>query len=85
MEKEWSKEYAAYAKAHGNAPEKQFEIDEETWAGGCMCGFILWMSEALALFRKAHPECFIGYTISDHKAKIKFLENCTHTINTIKT
>lgn len=82
MEKTWSREYVAYSKAHGNTPEKQIEKDDAAWPGGIMCGFILWMSEAISQFKKEHPECFIGDVILDHEKKIEFLNTCKHIITT---
>lgn len=56
--------YIAYAKTHGRTPKKQLEYDREQYPGGCMCGFILWISKNLREFKKKHPECFIGPLIS---------------------
>jgi hypothetical protein len=42
--KRWNPRYAAYAKAHDRAPEQMILDDDERWPGGCMTGFILWVS-----------------------------------------
>jgi len=47
---EFNPRYAAYAKAHGNAAEAQLEHDTLVYPGGCMCGFILWITEAWGSF-----------------------------------
>lgn len=40
----WNPRYLAYARAHGEPdPEAMFEIDDERWPGGRMCGFMLWI------------------------------------------
>jgi hypothetical protein len=50
----WNPRYVIYAEAHGNSPEKQSELDESEWPGGCMTGFILWMSPRIQDFNKSH-------------------------------
>lgn len=75
MEKKWNPRYVWFAKAHGRTPQDQMKHDESAWPGGIMTGFVLWMSLAEEEFRKAHPEAFIGYIISDHRAWDKFLRN----------
>jgi hypothetical protein len=34
------------------------EHDEVRWPGGCMTGFILWISSQMLKFFRAHPEAF---------------------------
>lgn len=43
--REFSGMYLAYCRAHGHAddPEGMLAADRETWPGGHMCGFILWV------------------------------------------
>ena len=36
--------YALYAKANGRTPEAQLAADKVKYPGGCMTGFILWIS-----------------------------------------
>lgn len=50
--KRWNSRYVAYAKAHGRSPEAMLEHDEEQWPGGKMAGFILWIRERWAEWRK---------------------------------
>lgn len=58
--------YVAYAKAHGCTPEDMLEHDSNAWPGGCMCGFMLWVSEQKQKFWKACPSAFLDrYTIND--------------------
>lgn len=48
--------------------------DRVEWPGGCMTGFILWMSERKQAFYAAHPEAFIDrFTIYDYDAWDRFL------------
>lgn len=67
--------FVAYAKAHGKTADEMLEHDREAWPGGCMCGFILWMSEKKQEFFKVCPEAFVArHMISDQKAWTAFLE-----------
>lgn len=75
----WNPRYLAYCRAHKMTPEKMLEHDREKWAGGCMCGFILWHSAKLSAARRAHREFFyieVGGTaggLVDHKGYDKWL------------
>lgn len=57
--------YTAYAKANGNDPEQQLRIDEETYPGGKMVGFILWIRERKRAFLEAHPEAFMNDCVTN--------------------
>ena len=68
--------YIYYAKSQGNTPENQLIIDEEKYPGGRMCGFILYISEKLRSFYKAHKECFIdGRNLADQDKFTEYLKN----------
>ena len=71
----WNPRYVYYARAHGHSPEEQFELDKEAHPGGCMVGFMLWISEKKAEFYEAHPEAFVmdRHAISDDAAWDDFL------------
>lgn len=43
MTRPWNPRYLAYARSRGLKPEACLEADREIWAGGSMCGFILWL------------------------------------------
>lgn len=50
--------YLAYCAAHDMAPEQMLNHDKKRWPGGCMCGFIIWISEqwrAWAIARGGMP------------------------------
>lgn len=50
----WNPRYVAYAKAHGAAdPDEMLERDRETWPGGCMIGFSLWIQERWRVFAES--------------------------------
>ena len=64
----WNQRYVAYAWAHGNIPLIQQQADMMNWPGGLMCGYILWIQERKAEFRKSSPAAFIGPELHDHAA-----------------
>lgn len=65
--------YVAYAHANGRTPDDMLTYDYEQYPGGCMTGFILWISSRSTEFWKEHPEAFLGDTIVDHNAWDTFL------------
>ena len=68
--------YAAYAQAHGRTPDEMMVHDRDKWPGGCMCGFIVWISEQRQGFWEACPAAFVDrhtYTIHDQDAWTAFL------------
>jgi len=68
--------YIAYAKDHNKTPEEMMAYDREVWAGGCMCGFILWMSKKHREFWQVCPSAFLDrHTISDQDAWTEFLQS----------
>jgi hypothetical protein len=70
----WNPYYVAYASAHGESPEKMLDADSIKYEGGCMTGFILWISEQCKKFKKEHPEAMVdNYTIGDRDAWGRFL------------
>lgn len=46
----WNPQYERYAEIHGRSPESQLEHDRKRWPGGCMCGYILWISQVRAAY-----------------------------------
>ena len=72
-EKDMNPRYVAYAKLNGKTPAEMLESDRETWPGGCMCGFILWISENERSFFRMHPEAYVGRSIRDQKKFDEFL------------
>ena len=66
--------YVAYAKAHDRTPGQMMEHDRAAWPGGCMCGFLLWISEQRRAFYRACPSAFIDWhMIADQAAWTEFL------------
>ncbi len=45
---DWNPRYLAYAAAHGRDPDAMLAHDREAWSGGCMVGFICWISDGMA-------------------------------------
>ncbi len=74
--RKWNPLFAAYARAHKRTPAGQLAHDETTYPGGKMCGFILWIAQCRALFKPAHPECFLGDTITDLATWTRFVQGC---------
>lgn len=66
-DKQWNPRYVEYARANGMTPEAMLEHDREAWPGGQMCGFILWIGEKWAEFKRLHglpprePACYPPY------------------------
>ena len=68
--------YVAYARAHGKTPEEMMAYDTDAWTGGCMCGFIIWISEQKTAFFKIRPDAFWDRnTIGDIEAWCAFLQD----------
>ena len=80
MTTKWNPYFVAYAKAHGRTPEAQSAADDGAYRGGCMSGYMDWISRRKAAFVKYHPEaCFLNewgrlVGIVDHAAWGRFLE-----------
>lgn len=66
--------FIAYATAHGRTPEAQLEHDRETYPGGSMAGFILWIADRRRAFKARCPEAFVGDLIRDQEAWTAFLQ-----------
>lgn len=67
--------YAAYARAHGRTPESMIEHDRAEFPGGCMAGFLAWMSKQKAAFFRESPGSFVDRgMIGDQAAWTAFLE-----------
>ncbi len=43
-ETKWNPKYVAYAAEAGRTPEAQMAHDKIHYPGGCMAGFIVWVS-----------------------------------------
>lgn len=74
----WSREYLAYARAHGREPDEQAEHDDAAWPGGRACGFMLWVSARLrAAAEQGLPFVgrapSVGVTVIDHEAWSRWL------------
>ena len=46
--------YVCYARAHNRTPAEQLAQDKLDWPGGCMAGFMLWMSARWVEFWNLH-------------------------------
>lgn len=70
--------YVAYAQANGREPGAQLAHDETEYPGGCMRGFICWISSQLSLYRKAKPDSFLRSTLRNYNGFTQFLECAAH-------
>ena len=66
--KRWNPRYVAYARAHGRTPEEMRAHDEKAWPGGRACGFILWMSEQWARWRRERSRGTYELTSNEDQA-----------------
>jgi len=44
--------YLAYCAAHGRDPKSQLANDDQEWPGGVMCGYILWITDQWASWKR---------------------------------
>ncbi len=58
--KTWNPRFVAYARSQGRDPEAQLAHDEETYPGGIMCGFMLFISEKWRTFSDLRPDLVPG-------------------------
>ena len=66
--------YLNYCRVHGLTPEQMAMADDETWPGGCMTGFFLWLGRQRVAFQRAHPEAFLDGHVADHEAWDRWLD-----------
>ena len=71
----WDPRYVAYAATNSNTPDAQIESDQVEFPGGCMCGFICWISLQTRRYRLRHPERFIGLVVADQAHWTEFLQS----------
>ncbi len=64
MKTEWNPRYVLYAKANKQTPEEMLISDDNTWPGGKMCGFILWIGEKWNKFDKLFWNEYGGLRLS---------------------
>lgn len=50
---EYQKRYIAYAKLHDKTPDEMMAHDEKRWPGGIMCGYICFIMDMTARYRRA--------------------------------
>jgi hypothetical protein len=68
--------YLAYARAHDKSPTEMFDYDFAAWPGGCMCGFLLWISDRKQEFWNEQPQAFLDEVLyHDQTAWAAFLQS----------
>ena len=65
--------FVSYAKYHGRGANGQLAHDKKRYPGGCMAGFICWISKMKAMFRKERPELFLNDVIVNQQGWTDFL------------
>lgn len=69
--------FIAYAKAHGNTPERQLGLDHEAFPGGVMVGFMLWINAMRTrCWRERREIMFDRNRIGNVDAWVAFLQGC---------
>lgn len=64
----WNPRYVAYARAHGNDPEKQLAVDTERYPGLKMVEFSFWLEDRWREWEKAANKKFrSACTDEDHR------------------
>ncbi len=66
--------FIIYAAAYGRTAAAQLEHDEAAWPGGCMVGFMLWITAQRRAFKAAHPEHFLYDGIANQDAWTEWLQ-----------
>ena len=75
MKTDFQPNFVAYATAHGKEPQAMLDHDSRKYPGGCMCGFILWISQMKSKFFMVRPDCFLDrHAISNYPAWENFLQ-----------
>ena len=75
----WNPRYVAYAREHGLEPEVMIQRDEDTYPGGRMAGFIVWIGEKWDAYAsevgKTHERQrgLFPLLVEDHEAFNKWL------------
>lgn len=54
--------YIQYCNFYGNDPELQLEIDSKLYPGGCMTGYILWISDRVREYLEFSKISYDGFT-----------------------
>jgi hypothetical protein len=68
--------YLAYCRAHGNAYKEQLAKDTETFPGGKMTGFVLWLQQKWREFRdEKHPDIHMDFVKLKHGEFDKWLRD----------
>lgn len=42
----WNPLYVSYANSRGRTPEEMLKVDDVSFPGGSMCGYLIWISQA---------------------------------------
>lgn len=66
----WNPRYTAYACSHGLSETAMLEADRAKYPGGCMAGYIIWVSNKASEFRRMTNTPIIA----DHDAFTRFCE-----------
>lgn len=65
--------YIAYAAANNMTPSAMLSHDKDRFKGGCMAGFMIWITEKSREYQDASPESFIGKSLINHEGFTDFI------------
>jgi hypothetical protein len=75
---EWNPRFVAYARSQGHAPEAQLALDNATYAGGSMTGFVLWVGQQWRdFYRETGRTASAPCTVDEHAAFDAWLQERT--------
>lgn len=72
---EHTRRFQSYARSHGLTPEAMLDRDRETFPGGCMAGFITWVTQRWAAWDASRGQKDVRHRMADeHEAFDAWLE-----------
>lgn len=73
----YNSRYVAYARAHGRTPDEMLEADRNSWPGGIMAGYVIWIGKQWTEWSAQNPGHTGSMTPEDHEAFDRWLSERT--------